>query len=229
MTAIMPVLRAIVRDELIGASGAGVGGIELGVVTDVASNDGGSGDRNCEVNVRLRGSDLELQRVPVVSPRVGVSSVPRVGDLVVVGFVGNDLNGAVVLGCLHTDAVHPPDAKPDEIVYEVPDDAADGVRRVELRLPSDNTITIEDNKVVIDLGGSVVTIDGGNVTIKASDGITFESEADVSIKADGNIKFEASGNVDLKASGNLTAQGSGAAKLAGGSVTIAGSTSFSPG
>jgi phage baseplate assembly protein gpV len=224
VTAIVPVLRAIVRDEL-----AGTGGIDLGVVTEVASNDGGGGDRNGEVNVRLRGSDLELQRVPVVSSRVGMSSVPRVGDLVVVAFVGGDLNGAVVLGTLHTEAVHPPDAAPGEVVYEVPDEAEDGVRRAELRLPSGNTLTVEDSKVVIDLGASVVTIDGGNVTVTADDSITFESKADVKIKADGNVTIEAGGDAKVKAGANLTAQGSGAAKLAGGSVTIAGTTSFSSG
>lgn len=224
MTAIVPVLRAIVRDEL-----AGLAGVELGTVTDVATNDGGGGDRNNEVNVRLRGSGLELQRVPVATARVGVASVPRVGDLVVVAFSGGDLHGAVVIGCLHTDQVHPPDAAPDEVVYEVPDAAGDGVRRAQLRLPSGNTLTVEDSKVVIDLGGSIVTVDDGSVTITASDKITLESQGDISLKADGNVAIEAGGNVDLKASGGLTAQGS-TAKLAGtGSVTIAGTTSFSPG
>lgn len=228
MTAIVPVLRAIVRDELLGQAPMSAGAIDLGVVTEVATNEGGSGDRNCEVNVRLRGSDLDLQRVPVIAARVGISAVPRIGDLVVVGFVGNDLNGAVVLGSLHTDAVHPPDAGPDEVVYEVPDDAGDGVRRVELRLPSGNTITVEDNKAVIDMGGSVVTIDGGNITVTASEGFSIETDGDFTVKANGNVVIEAMANADLKASGNLTAQGTGAAKLAGGAVTIAGSTSFSP-
>lgn len=223
MTAIVPVLRAIVRDEL-----AGLAGVELGTVTDVATNDGGGGDRNNEVNVRLRGSGLELQRVPVTTARVGVASVPLVGDLVVVAFAGGDLHGAVVIGCLHTDQVHPPDAAPDEVVYEVPDAAGDGVRRAQLRLPSGNTLTVEDSTVVIDLGGSIVTVEDGSVTI-TSDEITLESKGDINLKADGNVAIEAGGNADLKASGGLTAQGS-TAKLAGtGSVTIAGTTSFSPG
>ena len=225
MTAIVPVLRAIVREEA--ATGLGV---ELGVVTAAASNDGGAGDRNCEVDVRLRGSDLVLQRVPVASARIGVSAVPRVGDLVVVAFAGGELHGALVLGCLHTEAVHPPDATADEVVYEVPDDAADGVRRAELRLPNGNTLTVEDSKVVIDLGGSVVTVDGGKVTITASDGITFESQGDIELKADGNVTIEGGINAELKAGANLTAQGGASTKLSGGaSVTIAGMTSFSPG
>lgn len=223
MSAIVPVLRALVRDEL-----AATSAIELGTVTDVATNEGGSGDRNGEVNVRLRGSGLELQRVPVATGRVGVSAVPRVGDLVVVAFVGGDLNGPVALGVLHTDVAHPPDAGPDEVVYEVPDPAKDGVRRAELRLPGGNTLTVEDSKVVIDLGGSVVTVDDSSVTITSGE-ITLESSGDINLKADGNVSIEAMGNADMKATGNLTAQASGAAKLAGTTTTIAGMTSFSAG
>lgn len=224
MTAIVPVLRAIVRDEL-----AATSAIELGTVTDVATNDGGSNDRNCEVNVRLRGSGLELQRVSVASARTGFSMMPRVGDLVVVAFVAGDLNGAVVIGVLHTDTTHPPDAKPDECVYEVPDDESDGVRRIELRLPSGNKLTVEDNKVVIDMGKSVITVDGGSVTISVSDDMSLESDGDISIKAAGNVSIESQGNTEIKASGNLTAQAAAATKLAGSTTTIAGITSFSAG
>ena len=224
MTAIVPVLRAIVRDELSASSG-----IELGVVTGAASNEGGQGDRNGEVDVRLRGSALQLQRVPVAGSRIGLAFVPRIGDLVVVGFVGGDLNGAVVLGCLHTDKVHPPDATPAEIVYQVPDPADDAVRRAEIRLPSGNTLTVLDNKVVIDLGASVITVDGGRVSIAADEGIDLTTKGDLKVKADGNVSIEAGGDADLTATGSLTAQGIGSAKLAGPTVTVAGNTSFSPG
>lgn len=224
MSTIVPVLRAIVRDELPAA-----GPIDLGTVTEVATNDGGSGDRNTEANVRLRGSALELQRVPVAAGRAGLSSVPRVGDLVVVAFVGGDLNAAVVLGTLHTDAVHPPDAKPQEVVYEVPDPAEAGVRRLAVLLPGGSTLTVEDDKVVIELSGSVVTIDGGNVSVVADQGITLESKGDISIKAQGDLSLEAGASATLKASASLTAESSGAAKLKGATTTIAGVTSFSAG
>ena len=47
------------------------------------------------------------------------------GDLAVLVFVGGDLNGPVVLGFLYDEQTQPPDGKPTEIVYEVPDDAAE--------------------------------------------------------------------------------------------------------
>lgn len=224
MTAIVPVLRALVRDEM-----AATSSIELGVVTAVATNEGGSGDRNGEVNVRLRGSGLELQRAVVAAARTGFSVVPRVGDLVVVGLVGGALDAPVVLGVLHTDQVHPPDAKPTECVYEVPDEQADGVRRAEIRLPSGNRVTIEDNTLVIEMGGSTVTVADGSVTVKVSKDITLEADGDIAISAKGSLKLEAMSSVDIEAATNLTAKASAAAKLSGATTTIAGITSFSAG
>src|SRR5262245_41867206 len=108
-------LRAVVRDELAAARP-----LSLAAVTAVTTNADGSGKRNVEVNAQLHGSDLELQRVPVATGRVGFSMAPRVGDTVVVAFLHGDVNGPVVIGALHDDQRHPPKAGPDEIVYEVP-------------------------------------------------------------------------------------------------------------
>jgi len=98
MTALVPALQAIVRDEL-----AGVHTIELGIVSATYTNEGGSGDTNLAVDARLRGSALELQHVPVAVGRLGLSLIPRVGDLCVLAFVGGDLNGAVVVGFLYDE------------------------------------------------------------------------------------------------------------------------------
>ena len=83
MSLVMPVLRSVVRDEL-----AEVQPLTLAAVTDVVSNADGSGARNVEINARIHGSDLELQRVPVMTGRVGMSCAPRVGDTAVLAFLG---------------------------------------------------------------------------------------------------------------------------------------------
>ena len=70
MTALVPALQAVVRDEL-----AGVHMIELGIVTATFTNEGGSGDTNLAVNARLRGSALELQHIPVAVGRLGPGQV----------------------------------------------------------------------------------------------------------------------------------------------------------
>lgn len=215
MSAMVPVLQAIVRDEL--SAGRG---IELGIVTEAFTNEGGSGDSNLAVNVRLRGSAAELQRVPVAVSRSGWSAVPQAGDLVVLGFVGGDLNGAVVLGALYDEQVAAPDAAPDEVVYVVPD-AGGSSRRLEIELTNGNTVTILDEEVAIVMGGSRLAVE--------SDGnITLEAAGDLILKAQGAVSVEAGTNVDV-AGLAVAVEASAEAKVKGATTTIAGMTSFSAG
>lgn len=217
----MPVLRAVVRDEL-----AGRQPLALAAVTAVETNADGQGAHNVEVNAQLHGSDLELQRVPVACGRVGLAAAPRVGDTVVIAFVGGDLNGAVAIASLHDDQRHPPKGEPGEIVYEVADDAAD-VRRVEVITASGNTVTIKDDSVKIVMGATTVDV-------VADGAVTIEADTDITLKAGGDVKIEAGGNLDLKAAKNATVKGdvnatleaSSAATLKGSTTSVKGQTSF---
>jgi len=217
----MPVLRAVVRDEL-----AGRQPLALAAVTAVETNADGNGAHNIEVNAQLHGSDLELQRVPVACGRVGLAATPRVGDTVVVAFVGGDLNGAVAIASLHDEQRHPPKSGPDEVVYEVTDDAAD-VRRVEVITASGNTVTIKDDSVKIVMGATTVEV-------VADGAVTIEADTDITLKAGGDVKIEAGGNLDLKAAKNATVKGdvnatleaSSAATVKGSTTSVKGQTSF---
>lgn len=223
MSVVMPVLRAVVRDEL-----ADVQPLALGAVTSVVSNSDGSGAHNVEVNVRLHGSALELQRVPVLAGRIGLSAAPRVGDTAVVAFVGGDLNGPVVLGSLYDDQQHPPKAEVDEIVYEVPDDGSSS-RRVEIVLANGNTVSLLDDNVTITMGGTKLDVAAdGAVTVEAATDLVLKAKGDVKVEAGGNVELSANTNATLKAGANATVEGSAAAKLKGATTTIAGNTSFSP-
>jgi phage baseplate assembly protein gpV len=212
---IVPALRAVIRDELDAHRG-----LELGVVTQAFSNDGGGGEHHLSVNVRLNASALELQQVPVAVGRLGMSALPLVGSLVVLGFLGGDLDQAVVLGVLH-DADHaPPDAKSAEWVYRVPDDTDSAARRLHVELPSGHTLTLKDSELSITLGSSKVSI--------AADGaITIEAGGDLTLKAAGALTLEGGSSASLKAP-SVSVQGDGSATLKGGSVTIAGTTAFNP-
>ncbi|AGP41410.1 phage baseplate assembly protein V [Sorangium cellulosum] len=214
MSAIVPSLRALIRAEL-----AALRLPELGVVTRVYTNDGGKGEVANEVDLRLRGSTLELQRVPVLVGRLGFSCVPRVDDLVMIAFAGGDLNAPVVIGSLYDERVLAPDAGPDELVYTVPDDARDGARRVELQLPNGRAITIEDAKVTIAMGKTTITVE-------ADGAITLEAGGDLTLKAGGNIALEAKGTASVKGS-SVVVEGDSDAKLKGATTTIAGTTNFS--
>jgi phage baseplate assembly protein gpV len=217
MSSIVPALKAVVRDELATQRAA-----ELGIVTQVYTNEGGSGDTNLAVNLRVRGSALELQHVPVAVGRLGLSAVPRVGDLAVVVFVGGDLNGPVVLGFLYDEQTRPPDGKASEIVYKVPDDAADDDRRIEVQLPSGNTLTLQDKKLTVTMGGTTLTVE-------ADGAITLDAAGDLKLKAGGSVSIEAGTDATLKAGTSVTVEGQVEAKLKGVTTSIAGMTSFSSG
>ena len=223
MTALVPALQAIVRDEL-----SGVHTIELGIVTAIYTNEGGSGDTNIAVDARLRGSALELQHVPVAVGRLGLSVSPRVGDLCVFAFVGGDLNGAVVIGFLYDEQTRPPDASATEIVYVVPDDAADADRRFEIQLPSGNKVTLQDKKVDIEMGQTTVTIEAdGAITMEAGGDITLKAQGKIALQAQSDISIEAQGSASVKASTSLDLEGQAGTTLKGPTVGISGTTSFS--
>ena len=223
MSDLIKILRAVIRDEMERRRAP-----ELGIVTEVLARESESSDNNHQVKVRLRDSGVELQWVPVAVGRLGLSLLPQVGDLVLVVFVGGDLNSPVVVGSLYDAQVQPPVAKPAEVVYQ-PTDAQDAsLRRFHLELANGSTLTIDEDKLTVALGGTEVVINrDGDVAIK--------SAAKLSIQTQGDMSLEASGNLDLKAQGNVTVsgvsatvEGQGSAKLKAPAVSLAGNTQFSP-
>lgn len=220
----MPVIRSVVRDEL-----ADVRPLALASVTDVTSNEDGSGARNVEINARLHGSALELQRVPVMTGRVGLSCPPRVGDTAVLAFLGGELAGALAIGFVHDEQRTAPKADPDDIVYEVRDDGS-SARRLELRLAGGNTVTVQDETLSVVMGGTTLTVESdGAVTIEAAGDIALKAGGNVNIEAGKELSMKASTNATLRADAAVTVEGAASAKLKGASTTIAGLTSFSAG
>lgn len=223
MSDLIGTLRAIVRDEL-----ARMRAPELGTVTQVFPRDGDGSKNNHQVNLRLRGSGVELQRVPVAVGRLGLSALPREGDLMLVAFVGGDLNAPVALVSVYDDQVHPPVAQPFEVVYQPPDEADAGVRRVHLELPNGTAVTLGDDKLEVVLGGTTVVV--------GRDGdVAIEAQGKVRLASQGNLELEASGDLTLTAQGQLTLKGLSAtlegqseAKVKGAKVGLAGMTEFSP-
>jgi phage baseplate assembly protein gpV len=208
---LVPLMEAVARREV-----HGMRTISLGVVVDVRSNDG-TGERP-SVDVRLHGTELVLHRAPVAQGRIGLSVLPRVGDLVVVAFVDGDLNGPIVLGSLYDDATEPPEAAPDQVVYEVAD--TDGDVRFEVRLPNGGTVSLADGGLTVDLGGTTVAVESGG-------GVTIEAAGDLTLKSNGSISIEAAATVDITGNGGASVSSSGTLELKGAINTIAGTTQFS--
>jgi hypothetical protein len=222
MSDLIPTLRAIIREEL-----SRYRLPELGIVTEVFAHDSGSSPNNHQVNVRLRSTGVELQRAAVAVARPGISILPRVDDLVVVAFLNGDLNTPVVLGSVYGDSAQPPEGKALEAVYVPGDEADSGVRRLYLELPSGTKLTINDDAIQLESGGTKVELQrDGDISVECSGKITLKAGGDLAIEAGGNIDIKAGTNVTIKGIA-VTAEGSGEAKLKGASITLAGMTNFS--
>jgi hypothetical protein len=165
-------IQSVVRDQLRGFKTA-----ELGVVTALYSHESASDKNNYECDVKLRDSGLELKKVPVSTQRVGAVAIPNVDDLVLVQFLNGDIHSAVITARLHNDKDRPPEAKAQEFVYISPDAAQSGVRRIYLELPNGNKVTLDDDKLLVEMGESKLTInhtgdiivDSGSKNIKLTD------------------------------------------------------------
>jgi len=223
MSELIPMLRAIVREELTRYRMP-----ELGIVSTSFPKTDDSGDGNHQVNVTLRGSGVELQRAPVAVGRAGWSALPRTGDLVVVAFVDGDLNAPVVLGTVYDNTLRPPKAEALELVYQPPDDEDSAVRRMHVELPGGSSITYGDDKLTITSGGTEVIVEkDGDVSIKSAGKVTIESQGDINLEAAGNVSIKAQQNATLQGL-QASVEGQAKATVKGASVGINGMTSFNP-
>jgi hypothetical protein len=191
-------LRKLVRQEL-----ASLRVAELASVQEVFPADPG----NYECTVVLRDSQIVLKNVPLAVPRKGLAAVPDVGDLVLVQFVGGDLNHPVIIGSLYNDADRPPENKERQLVLHLPIDAdADSALRLELNEASPMSLKLNIKgtlKLILQDDDPVVSLDvGGNakLSIDRSGAVKLESQGNLDIKAGGNLKVEAGGQLNLKGS-----------------------------
>ena len=173
-------IRAIVRDEL-----AALRLPDLAVATSVFAHSGDDDGHNHECNVQLREGSLELRKVPIATPHVGMVSAPQVGDLVLLAYVGGDPNRAVVVGRLYSEKANPPKHEENEW-------------RVESPLAGASSIAIDKDESVVVTAGKTV------VTVKKDGAIEVAGEADLKIDVKGKVqlkctdcKIDASGNIDL--------------------------------
>jgi phage baseplate assembly protein gpV len=221
-TNLLGTLRAIVRDEL-----SRMRPPELAQVTQLypSSSDDTA---NHQIDVKLRRSGVELKRVPMSVSRLGLSILPQVDDLVVVAFLGGDLNAPVVLGCLYDDQAHPPKADEHEVVYTPPDPGDSGVRRLYVELSSGAKLTLDDDTVKVELGDTSLIVNrDGDVSLKSKGKIELSAQGDITLDAQGDIKLSAQG--DLKLTGmSATLEGQSSTTVKGPSIAVNGMTQFSP-
>ncbi|MDR5748843.1 hypothetical protein QCE73_37320 [Caballeronia sp. LZ029] len=223
------IIRAIVKDQLLSLRT-----LDLAVVTSQYPHESQSDNNNYACDLELRDSGLELKKVPLSTGRVGAVAIPNKDDVVLVQYLGGDLQSPVVTGRVYTDANRSPVAKAGECVYVSSDDPASGVRRAYLEFPNGNKLTLDDDTLRVEMGSTTVTVnhDGdieivseGNLKVQTEGDTTIEATGDLSLSASGDLKLEGT-NVSLKASANATVEGSAGATVKGAAVKVAGQISF---
>lgn len=223
---------------------------ELGVVTAVFPHAEEGDADNYEVSVQLKGrllpdgQRMELRRVPVATPYLGFAAVPNVGDLVLVQFIGGDVNAPVITGRLYDDENRPPPNLKDELLLRHKLAAGGSVKldaegRIVLTSNSlENTLTLDDEALTIKNEKFSLTIDfkGEKITLSSdkdlqliatSGTLTLEGNA-VEITSKSDVKITASSGklaadvmeASIKASTNATIEASAAMAIKGATIDL---------
>jgi hypothetical protein len=167
---------------------------ELGIVTSVFPHASDSDKDNYECNIRLKDKGVELRKVPVATQQIGFVNILHTGDLVLVSFIGGNINSPIIVGRLYNETDRPPTSEQEEIVYKPPYTKDTSLRRLNIVLP-EGTVNVEfhDDMISVIVGKSSITAtDTGEIQIK-SEGV----QQKISIIADGDVSIEAQ-NISIK-------------------------------
>ena len=186
-----------------------VNGLQVGLVEQLKDDPQGEE----RILVRLHnGEDITLWArlaMPHAGKNRGVTFIPEIGDEVIVGFVNDNPNLAIVLGSLHSSSKSSPVEINDDnnikgiytrenIKIEFDDDK----KVVTIATPGGNTMTLSDDAKRIaleDQNGNKITMDDNGITIKSPKAINIEASQDLSQKG-ANVTLEA--QQGFKATGN---------------------------
>lgn len=146
---------------------------------------------------------------------------PELGDEVIIGFINEDPNDAVVLGMLHSSAKPAPITASDDnhekgfitrsemkVVFD------DDKKSINISTPAGKLIALDE-----DAGTIVVEDDNSNVITIDSDGISMESAGDIAIKASGDVTIEGT-NVGITANAEFKAEGSAGAEVSTSAIAV---------
>ena len=200
-----------------------ISGLHIGIVTQLEADPDGEDRILVQIPIINNEEQGIWARVATLDAGENRGSFfrPEIEDEVIIGFINDDPNDAIVLGMLHSSAKPAPLSATD-------DNHEKGfVTRSDMKmLFNDDKIsyTLETpagKKVVLDEDAGVITIEDENANVLTldSDGITMESAGDINIKASGDLNLEGA-NINVKAQAQLKAEGSSGAEISSGAVTV---------
>lgn len=198
-------------------------GLHTGIVTQLESDP--NGEDRILVKIPIINNEEQGIWCRVASPDAGenrgIFFMPEIEDEVIIGFINEDPNNAIVLGMLHSSGKPAPITASDDnhqkgivtrsemkVLFD------DEKKSIGIETPAGKKITLDEDKGVIkieDENSNIITID--------SNGIKMESAGNIEIKATGDVKIEGT-NVSIKASAQFKAEGSAGAELSSGAAAI---------
>ncbi|CAL2062769.1 type VI secretion system tip protein VgrG [Tenacibaculum sp. 190524A05c] len=198
-------------------------GLQVGIVSQLEEDP--DGEDRILVQIPIINNEEEGIWCRVSSPDAGenrgIYFRPEIGDEVIVGFINQDPNDAIVLGMLHSSA------KPSPITAADDNNEKGIITRSEMKVLFDDDkkiITIETpaGKIISldeDEGAITIEDDNSNVIVINSDGISMESAGDIAIKASGDVNIEGT-NVSIAANAEFKAEGSAGAEVSTSAIAV---------
>lgn len=198
-------------------------GLQVGIVSQLEEDP--DGEDRILVQIPIINNEEEGIWCRVSAPDAGenrgIFFRPEIGDEVIIGFINQDPNDAIVLGMLHSSA------KPSPITAADDNHEKGIITRSELKVLFDDDkkiITIETpaGKIISldeDEGAITIEDDNSNVITINSDGISMESAGDISIKASGDVNIEGT-NVSIAANAEFKAEGSAGAEVSTSAIAV---------
>ncbi|NQU87673.1 MAG: type VI secretion system tip protein VgrG [Mariniphaga sp.] len=202
---------------------ASVQGLQIGVASQLEKDP----DKQDRIMVKLPIVDAKEQgiwaRVASLDAgnKRGAFFRPEIGDEVILGFINNNPNDAIVLGMLHSSTKSAP------IVASDDNHEKGFVTRSEMKLifnDEKKSVTVETpagKKLIIDENAGVITIEdeNSNKINFDSGGIQIESAGKIDIKASGDVNIEGA-NINIKASAKMKAEGSAGVEMSSSATAV---------
>ena len=151
----------------------------------------------------------------------GMVFFPEIGDEVIVGFINEDPNDAIVLGMLHSSAKPSPITGSDDnhekgfvtrsemkVIFN------DDKKSIAIETPGGKSIVLDD-----DAGSIKIEDENSNVITVDSGGVKLESQGNIEFKTSGDVKIEGT-NVEIKANAQFKAEGSAGAEVSTSAIAV---------
>lgn len=201
----------------------GIKGLHVGIVTQLEGDP--EGEDRIQVKIPIindseKGIWCRVASMDAGKDR-GSSFMPEINNEVIIGFINEDPNHAVVLGMMHSSA------NPSPIPLSDDNHQKGIITRSKMKLVFDDdkkTATLETpagKSIVIDEDKDTITIsdDHDNVIIMDPDGIKISTNGKIEMKAVKDVIIEGL-NVNIKASAQLKAEGSAGAEVSSSAVAV---------